>query len=432
MRVLLISENRCKENLIPYPLGIAFVATAVRDAGHEVSCLDLMFSEEPLLELANRIDDFKPECIGLSIRNIDNQDMYQNTFYMPQVKEISDAIKSRADAPIILGGAGFSIFPRECFDYLGLEMGVVGEGEKGFVQLLSRLVAGSVNNNLPGLALKTGEHVFINQPDLLPDLSRLAPPDRELFDIRPYNWIRGEGPPSMPNLQSRRGCHLKCIYCSSRSIEGRQVRLRDAGCVAAELESLQREYGCTNVVFADSLFSYPPDYTHRLCSEIASRGLSIKWHCNLNPLYSEPQLLDALRNSGCASLSIGNESGSDDILASLKKGFSKQDVIRSISEAKRLGFYINCFLLLGGPGENEHTVKESIELLDRLEVDAVRVSVGVRIFPGCEMHDIAIREGFISADQNLLYPAFYLSRETEPWLHEYIREVCDARLSWSL
>jgi len=430
MKILLISENRCKENLIPYPLGIAFVATAVKEAGHEVSCLDLMFSDDPVLEVTQRIDSFQPECIGLSVRNIDNQDMHENVFYMPQVKEISDAIKSHTDAPIILGGAGFSLFPREILDYLGLEMGIVGEGERSFVQLLQDLGAGDDIRNIPGLAMRTDGTTLINQPDLLPDLSELLPPDRDLFDVAPYNWIKGKGPPSMPNLQARRGCHMKCIYCSNPSIEGRRVRVRKAELVAAELASLQRHYGCANAVFADSLFSYPADYTLDLCREIAARQLSIKWHGNLNPLYCQPELLEALRNSGCVSLSIGNESGSDNILASLKKGFSKQDVIRSITEAKRLGFYLNCFLLLGGPGENDDTVTESVELLDRLEVDAVRVSVGLRIFPDCEMYDIALREGFISRNQNLLYPAFYVSHQTESWLYEYMRKVCEEREGW--
>jgi radical SAM superfamily enzyme YgiQ (UPF0313 family) len=208
--------------------------------------------------------------------------------------------------------------------------------------------------------------------------------------------------------------------------------MRNAGDVADELGTLENTYGCSNAVFADSLFSYPLAYTLELCREIAARRLSIKWHCNLNPLYCDIELLQTLRKSGCASLSIGNESASDDILAALKKGFTKQDVISSITEAKHLGFYLNCFLLLGGPGENRETVRESIDLLDRLHVDAMRVTVGIRIFPDCEMRDIALREGIIKGDQNLLYPAFYLSQETKSWLYEYMREVCDEREGWFL
>jgi hypothetical protein len=95
-----------------------------------------------------------------------------------------------------------------------------------------------------------------------------------------------------------------------------------------------------------------------------------------------------------------------------------------------MGFAINCFLLLGGPGENESTAKESVELMTELEPTAVRVTVGIRIYPGCELTGIALQEGVISPGQNLLYPTFYLSRDTESWLHDYMVEACSSRDGW--
>jgi radical SAM superfamily enzyme YgiQ (UPF0313 family) len=432
MKVLLISENRCRENLIPYPLGASYVAAATREAGHEVSGLDLMFSDDPIGDVEKRVRSFQPDCIGLAIRNVDNQDMQDSEFYLPQVAEIASAIKSETGAPIILGGAGFTIFPLECLEYLDLEMGIVGEGEKSFVELLNALGSGVGVDETPGLALRRDGTGSTNPPaaHVWPATNSL--PDRDIFEVEPYNYIPGKGPIRMANLQSRRGCHLRCIYCTSPRVEGKLVRVREAGSVADELASLERDHGSRNALFVDSLFNYPVDYTAELCREIAARDLSIKWHCNLNPLYCDLKLLELLREAGCASLSIGNESGSEDILQSLKKGFSKDDVVRSITQAKRLGFYLNCFLLLGGPGENEETVKESVELMTELEVDAVRVTVGVRIYPDCELYDIALREEVISPIENLLYPAFYITPDTVNWLYDYMREICDARDNWFL
>jgi radical SAM superfamily enzyme YgiQ (UPF0313 family) len=432
MKVLLISENRCRKNLIPYPLGISYIAAAARQAGHEVSGLDLMFSDHPLAEVTQRVRSFGPHCIGLSIRNVDNQDMHRGEFYLPQVREIVETVKSESDAPVVLGGAGFTIFARECLEYLDLEMGVTGEGERSFVELLRRLESGTQIDEVPGLAIRRNGKVAINSPGPQAWPGIIPLPDREIFEVRPYNYVPGKGPPSTANLQARRGCHMRCIYCTSPRIEGRLLRTRKASSVADELASLERDYGSRNAVFVDSLFNYPVDYTMELCREIGARDLSLRWHCNLNPLYCQIELLEKLRETGCASLSIGNESGSEDILQSLKKGFSKQDVIRVIGQAKRLGFYINCFLLLGGPGENEETVKESVELFEELEVNAVRVTVGIRIYPGCELYDIALREGVISPQQNLLYPTFYISPETSRWLYAYMRDVCDGHEGWFL
>ena len=88
MRVLLISENRCRDNLVPWPIGVACMASAARSAGHQVAGLDLMFSEDPAADVARAIEEFSPQCVGLSVRNIDNQDMRDNEFFMQAVRDI--------------------------------------------------------------------------------------------------------------------------------------------------------------------------------------------------------------------------------------------------------------------------------------------------------------------------------------------------------
>ncbi|MEW6554453.1 MAG: radical SAM protein [Actinomycetota bacterium] len=432
MRVLFISENRCRDNLIPFPLGIACVAAAARQAGHDISCLDLMFSEDAAADTVERIRDFRPDCVGLSLRNIDNQDKYASEFYPPAAKEVADAIRSETDAPIVLGGAGFTIFPLECLEYMGVEMGIVGEGERACVELLERMEAGAEVDDMAGLALRRGAISRVNPPGPHTWPGLFPPPERDLFDVTRYNLRPGSRFPFIANLQSRRGCHMCCIYCSSPTVEGRLVRVREPAEVADELASLETRYGIGTAAFVDSLFNYPPDYTKELCRHIIAARPSLHWIANLNPLYCDLEMMELMREAGCSGLSIGNESGSEDILASLKKGFSRDQVIESITGAKKLGFRINCFLLLGGPGESEDTVKESVELMEELDPDMLGVTAGIRIYPDCELHCIALREGVVEPGQNLLFPAFYLSPEVEPWLYPYMREVCDRHTGWSL
>jgi radical SAM superfamily enzyme YgiQ (UPF0313 family) len=431
LKVLLISENRCKDNLIPYPLGVASVAAAAKGAGHEVAGLDLMFSDDPAGDTARAVRDFDPGCIGLSVRNIDNQDKHAGEFYLPPVKGVVSAIQSETQAPIVLGGAGFTIFPLECLEYLGLEVGIVGEGEDSFVRLLQLMETGGDFHTLPGLAILNGEDGGVNPPGPPPDLGLLPPPDRDIFDVDLYNWSPGSGPPYTANLQSRRGCHMRCIYCSNPLLEGRSLRMRDPSTVADELRSLD-DRGIRLAIFTDSLFNHPADYASRLCAEIEDRKLSVRWTASVNPAFNHPGLFDEMRRAGCTTLSLGNESGSEDMLAALRKGFSKDDVVGTVKAARAAGLDFYCFLLMGGPGETKATVEESISLVDELEPRSVTVTVGIRIYPGCELKEIAVREGMISSDQNLLYPAFYLAPEVEPWLYGYMKEACDQRPGWML
>lgn len=427
----MISENRCRENLIPFPLGIASVASAAKAAGHEVAGLDLMFSDDPAGDAAGAVRGFRPEAVGLSVRNIDNQDKFAVEFYLPQVRQVVDAVRLETDAPLVLGGAGFTIFPLECLEYLGLELGVVGEGEASFTGLLERLEAGADPRAAGGVAYRIDGIGAVNPPGPPLDLDRLPPPDRELFDVRRYNWVPGDGPPYTANLQSRRGCHMRCIYCSSPFVEGRRVRLRGPALVADELQSMD-ELGIRSAIFTDSLFNYPAEYAARLCREIAGRRLSLGWTASFNPAYNDPGLFDLMREAGCKVLSVGNESGSQDMLGALRKGFSKEDILATVQGARAAGLAFYCFLLLGGPGETRQSVDESVAFLDGLEPQSVRVTVGIRIYPGCELHDIALREGALAPGQNLLYPAFYTAPEVEPWLHDHMREVCRERPGWML
>jgi len=432
MRTLIISENRCRSNLVPFPLGPACVAAAARAAGHEVRGLDLMFSDDPVREVREAVEDFRPDCVGMAVRNIDDQDMGIREFFPEQARPVVEAVRSATRAPLVLGGAGFSIFPLECLDYFDLELGLVGEGEAAFPRLLEALETGEDPAGLPGVAVRRGGLRRVNPPGPPPDLFRLPLPDHAGFGVGNYDWVPGKTPPFVANLQGRRGCHMRCIYCPNPVIEGRVVRLRDPRSVADELELLEKEHGIATAFFTDALFIYPPGYTGELLQAIASRRLALRWGCSVNPAHHAPGVFGRMGEAGCFHVSLGNESGSEQMLRLLRKDFGREQAARCVREAKAAGMKVQCFLLLGGPGETRATVEESVDFLDGLEPDAVGVTVGIRIYPGCELHRIALREGVVKPGQNLLRPAFYLSPAVAPWLHDRMREVCDARPGWML
>jgi radical SAM superfamily enzyme YgiQ (UPF0313 family) len=431
MRVLFISENRSRANLVPYPIGISCVAAAARRAGHDVYGLDLMWSDDPPSDIAAAVRRFEPDCVGLSVRNIDNQDMRHPVSYVSEVIDIVGAVKGSTGAPIVAGGAGFTIFPLECLRYLDLELGLIGEAEDSFPLLLERLGAGLDPAGVPGLARYGHTENIVNRRLSLPDISRSPSPDRLAFPVDRYDWAPGRNAPFIANIQSRRGCHMECVYCSNPIVEGNRVRMRDPAVVVDELQGLE-EQGISTVWFVDSLFNYPVDYARELCVRISERGLSIRWICTFSPTASDPGLFSIMRDAGCFQLSVGNESGSDLILDSLKKGFTKKDVAVAVSRAREEGLGVNCFLLLGGPGETRETVEESVEFVASLEPDMVTVTPGIRIYPGCELHRIAISEGVVKKDQGLLAPTFYVSPEVEPWLYDYAEEICSSNDGWKL
>jgi B12 binding protein len=153
VRVLLLSANTELMNMPVLPLGLGCVARATQEAGHEIKIINLMASQDVLGAIESAITEFKPEAIGISVRNIDDQVMSQPKFLLEPVKSMISQCRKFSEAPIIIGGAGYSIFPESALDYLEADMGIQGEGEVSFPLLLERFQDKSDLTDIPGLFL---------------------------------------------------------------------------------------------------------------------------------------------------------------------------------------------------------------------------------------------------------------------------------------
>ena len=258
MKVLLISANTERTNILPLPLGAALVAAATRRAGHDVILLNLMFEGDTKSAIQDCIAEFRPEVIGISVRNIDDQNMADPKFLLPPVREVVATCRSLCDAPIVVGGAGYSIFPESALRYLGADMGIQGEGETTFPALLERLAKGAPVSGLPGLYLPgqpPADRTFARNLDDLP----LPEPGLWIPTVpaRSEFWVP---------VQSRRGCPLDCSFCSTSAIEGRTLRRHSPEAIAAWLEQLASS-GFTNFNFVDNTFNLPPVLRQRALPE---------------------------------------------------------------------------------------------------------------------------------------------------------------------
>jgi radical SAM superfamily enzyme YgiQ (UPF0313 family) len=411
VRVILISANTERMNLLPLPLGPALVAAACRTAGHDVVLLNLMFEEDTQSAIQDCVEGFRPEVIGISVRNIDDQNMASPKFLLPPVREVVKTCRSLCDAPVVVAGAGYSIFPASALRYLGGDMGIQGEGETAFPALLERLARGAPVCGLPGLYLPgqppAGRTFARNLDDLpLPESGLWIPPVSDQSEF----WVP---------VQSRRGCPLDCSFCSTRAIEGRARRRHSPEVIAAWLEQLVSS-GFTNFNFVDNTFNLPSYYAKELCRKIIERGLAINFWCIIYPKWVDSELVELMARVGCREISLGFESGSDRILASLNKMFNTKEV-RTVAEMfADAGIFRRGFLLLGVPGETRESVEESLAFADSLNLDALKVTVGVRIYPETPLAATALAEGMIRPDDDLLWPRFYLAPRLRDWLPERI------------
>jgi len=420
MKVLLISANTERINVTPLPLGLACVAAATRRAGHDVRLLDLMTQEDPQSRIREAIETSSPGVIGISVRNIDDQVRSGGRFLLEEVRRVVRCCRDFSRAPLVLGGAGYSIFPESVLIYLGADMGIRGEGETAFPALLDRLARHADPSAVPGLHLpgrgRRVEMTCTRNLDSLPlsgALEFLTSRDEEL-------WLP---------FQTRRGCPMGCSYCSTAAIEGRRIRKRSPASAVDELARCAAA-GFRQVYFVDNTFNLPRGYAKALCRAILGRGLRIRWRAILYPGGIDEGLAALMAEAGCAEASLGFESGSERMLRSLNKRFSPEQVRRTSGLLARHGIRQMGFLLLGGPGETRDSVIESLRFADSLPLAQLKITSGIRIYPGTPLAKIAVAEGVIAPEDDLLRPRFYIAHGLEDRLSELVGKWMQERPTW--
>ena len=230
-------------------------------------------------------------------------------------------------------------------------------------------------------------------------------------------------------FQSRRGCPMDCSYCSTATIEGRTIRKHDPKKVV-ETISKYTEAGLDHFFFVDNTFNLPSVYANTLCEQLISSKLKITWRCILYPWKVDDVLVEKMAMAGCREVSLGFESGSEKILVNMNKKYLPTDV-RQISERlKKFGIGRMGFLLFGSPGETKETANESLEFADALDLEAMKITIGIRIYPNTSLHQTAIKEGMVTADDNLLTPKFFIAKGLEGWLRETVKVWMETRPHW--
>jgi radical SAM superfamily enzyme YgiQ (UPF0313 family) len=222
---------------------------------------------------------------------------------------------------------------------------------------------------------------------------------------------------------------MDCSYCSTATIEGRALRKRSPETVV-EWIARRREEGFKRFLFVDNTFNMPPPYARKLCQGLAKAELDIAWGCIIYPGVGDEDLVKKMARAGCTEVSLGFESGSDRMLASMNKRFDSKAVREFSSMLADQGIGQIGFQLLGGPGETRESVIESFTFVDSLPLNMVKVSLGIRIYPHTALAKMAVDEGVIAPDDDLLQPRFYIAEDLEGWLRETAEHWMKDRPHW--
>jgi radical SAM superfamily enzyme YgiQ (UPF0313 family) len=395
-KVLLISANMMRKPYPVYPLGLDYVAGALQ-SGYETKILD-MNDFSSLGIFGAQVRQYAPDYIGLSIRNIDNTDTINSKGFLSDYRDLVGAIRENSKAPLILGGSGYTVFPREFVNALDADYGIAGEGER-FGLLLDALERGADVGAMPGVVTRRTESV-----DYSPwtgDMHRVFDP--EAMHTKYYLSYGG-----MLNLQTKRGCPFSCSYCTYPHIEGGKMRFFEPREVARQARELQ-DAGAKYIFITDSAFNASYDHSRKVARAFHEARITIPWGGFFAPTLPPENYYRELADAGLTHVEFGTESMCDAMLKSLQKPFESGDVFHAHARALEAGLYIAHYFLLGGPGENGETLSQTLNGVDQLEKAVFFFFCGIRIYPHTALYETALREGQIDRSQNLLDPVFYRS-----------------------
>lgn len=410
MRVLLVSANR---EMLPdpvFPLGLAYVASALEGAGHEVSALDLCFVSDVDAAIRAGVEAAAPDLVGLSIRNIDDVNYPKTTCYVGLYRDVVATIRATTRAPLVVGGAGFTIMPGPWLEALGADYGVVGEGEETVVDLARWLEAGARGEPPAGVATRDRPEAAARRS---PEWG-LVRPARRHFSATDYYEKGG-----MLNVQTRRGCPFRCAYCSYPRIEGSAVRLRPIDEVMAEVERVVDADGVRHFFVVDSVWNHPRDYALAFCDALIERDLGVSWTCYGHVGRLDGELVERMRRAGCEGVELGTDALVDEVLEALGKGFTFAEVTEASRLCRELGLRFCHFVFLGAPGEGPDEARLTVDRLASLEADSSVIMAGIRIFPGTPLAERARRE--LGVEEVGLEPVHYVS----PALAGHVEAIAD-------
>jgi radical SAM superfamily enzyme YgiQ (UPF0313 family) len=441
MDVALINTNRIQPPIAP--IGLDYVAEALHAAGHRVRVLDLCWAEDVSAAVAGFFSDANDGLVGVTLRNTDDCAFTSRQSFLSPFADVIRRIRQHTDAPIVVGGVGFSVMPEQVLAYVdqlapgSIDAGVWGEGEFVFPQLAACLQGGgnatpSTGGSLPAWhdipnliwrqRREDGVCDWHRNPPVYPDLAELPPMSRRWVDNVRYLKQGGQA-----GIETKRGCPGRCIYCADPIAKGTETRIRPPQAVADELEKLL-EQGIDHIHTCDSEFNLPERHASAVCREIVCRGLEskLRWYAYCTPASFSKELSLIMCDAGCVGINFGVDHGDAEMLRRLGRPYAPEDIANVTRWCREAGIAVMLDLLLGSPGETRESLVRTIELMQRVAPDRVGVSLGIRVYPGTalarQVQSERLGAGLIGGEDPAT-PLFYLEPAVAPFCFSLLDEL---------
>ncbi|MFC1623852.1 B12-binding domain-containing radical SAM protein [Candidatus Omnitrophota bacterium] len=404
-------------SLVRYPLSLGYLSSAVKThtawdvmaynadfisksavvknsyitgAGFKNYLINLKDLSKPIWkEVKSTISEYRPDVIGISTMSCN---FASARIVAKLAKEIDKNII------IIAGGPHPSMVAREVLKCQDIDISVKGEGEQTLVELLKAIESKKDISSIRGISYRKNGQIFENIPrEFIENLDSLSFPHETahavLKDYDKYPKL------AFKHIFATRGCPYNCFFCGSRNIWSHKARFRSVKNVIEEIKSLQL-IGLDSISFEDDTFGINKDYIVSLCKAIMADCPGLKWSCELHVKLVDEKIIALMKRSGCYSISIGIESGNNEILKKIRKNITIEEAMRACRLIKKYGIELCGFYMVGFPYETEDTLNDTISSMKEIDYDALVYSIFTP-YPGTEAFEFCRQSGLIGDDYDV-------------------------------
>lgn len=376
--------------IVPYlHLGVAYIAASLEEEGFDVRVVDLTFTRQQqfnVYEVKNAIINLEPDVVGIS--------SYTST--IPIVYKLTKALKEEEETtPIVVGGAHVSALPQRTLEECpAIDAVIVGEGELVFPDFLKLFfgkgICGEIAN-LKGVMFRYEDKLLGDpNPVYIENLDSLPFPARHLFNLNRYkifSYLHSPKRPPVTQIITSRGCPHSCLFCT-RINNGYQFRARTPKNVVLELMQL-KEYGFNEVQIVDDNFTENRQRVLGICRAIKDEGLNMSFSLpnGVRVDSVDDELLSIMYDTGFYSISFGAESGDDKVLKINRKGTTVEQTKKAIRAAKKIGYFVKMFTVVGLPGSSVESEEKTLQLKKESGADYNLTSICTP-YPGSPLWDM--------------------------------------------
>ncbi|MCR5260958.1 MAG: B12-binding domain-containing radical SAM protein [Candidatus Gastranaerophilales bacterium] len=394
------------------PSDLMYCAAIAQKEGTICKIKDYSVEKGDLNTLEKDILSFRPDIVLVNIAS---------TTFETDIKAVETIKKTDKNITTIVTGAHFLTFNISVLkEHADIDIIIRGEPEITFKEI----VQGRDLNEIDGITFRNGDEIKSNKDrQFIEDLDILPFPARDL--IKNELYTRPDTSEKQAIIRAAAGCPYNCFFCLATAVSGEKVRYRSPDNIIAEIKECINKYDIRSFVFWSDLFTANKVFVKELCEKLISEDLKIKWSSNSRVDTIDEETLVLMKKAGCTLLSMGIESGSQEILDKIGKKITKEQAVNTVKLCKKHGLQTFTYFVIGLPWETKQNIMETINFAIELDADYVNFYTAT-VLAGSRMYNYVIENSLGEMKDFYKNPYYYpcvkthyLSKEEIVKLHKY-------------